>query len=771
MGYLYPAGGQIGTTFEVIVGGQFLAGEAQIRFSTNGVSAKVIKHYRQVRFVSGDQREALIRRMVEVREKRRGELPKGAKIPPYPGERMLPAAKPGGAEKNPEGAKEPPKELPDHPSLRNMDDKNLRELQAIAVELLDWESAQKRQPNAQISEMLLIEVTIAPNAAAGRRELRVLTPLGVSNPITFEVGAWPETQEQEPNEPGACPYLPEPEPLTPPFVLNGQILPGDVDRVRIRARKGQRLVFDAHARRLIPFLADAVPGWFQATLTLYDDQGREVAFADDYRFDPDPVLLYEVPRDGVYEMEVRDAIYRGREDFVYRVAVGEAPFITEAFPLGGRIGVRTVAAIDGWNLPAKTIEFDTTPGMETIRAAALGVEKALTNRVTYAVDTLPEVFEAEPNDDSRKAQAIAPPCVVNGRAGRPGDVDVFTFQGRAGDEVVAEVLARRLHSPLDSLLRLTDAAGRVVAWNDDQMRRDAGFVHPDMGVLTHHADSYLQARLPADGAYYLRVADTQQHGGGAYAYRLRVSAPRPDFELLMTPATLNLPAGSVAPITVYALRKDGFQGEIAVTLANAPEGFALAGKGVPAGRDSVRMTLTAPRKASNEPVVLRLTGAAVIAGQTVIRRAVPAEDAMQAFLYRHLTPAQDFTVVVTRGWGFGAGVSVAEPSPARVPVGGTASVLVLAPRQPAPAKVELELKDAPAGVSAQNARFVAKGLAFELKADAKAVKPGFADNAIIEVFMEETAPPAAKDAKAPPETRRRPLGLLPAVPYVVVAAE
>ena len=32
------------------------------------------------------------------------------------------------------------------------------------------------------------------------------------------------------------------------------------------------------------------------------------------------------------------AIYRGREDFVYRITIGELPFVTSIFPLGGRAG-------------------------------------------------------------------------------------------------------------------------------------------------------------------------------------------------------------------------------------------------------------------------------------------------------------------------------------------------------------------------------------------------------------------------------------------------
>jgi len=138
--------------------------------------------------------------------------------------------------------------------------------------------------------------------------------------------------------------------ITLPAVVNGQLVPrepdfvdwrakrftpGDADRYRFEARKGQRLVVAAAARQLVPYLADAVPGWFQATLTLFDARGSELAYDDDYGFHPDPVLFFEVPEGGQYVVEIEDAIYRGRADFVYRVTIGETPFITSILPLGG----------------------------------------------------------------------------------------------------------------------------------------------------------------------------------------------------------------------------------------------------------------------------------------------------------------------------------------------------------------------------------------------------------------------------------------------------
>jgi len=61
------------------------------------------------------------------------------------------------------------------------------------------------------------------------------------------------------------------------------------------------------------------------------------------------------------------------------------------------------------------------------------------------------------------------------------------------------------------------------------------------------------------------LGDALQKGGPDYGFRLRLSAPRPDFELRVAPAELDVRAGTSVPLTVYAIRKDGFAGDIALT--------------------------------------------------------------------------------------------------------------------------------------------------------------------------------------------------------------
>ena len=134
----------------------------------------------------------------------------------------------------------------------------------------------------------------------------------------------------------------------------------------------------------------------------------------------------------------------------------------------------------------------------------------------------------------RTEQRAGLPVVVNGRISRSGDKDIYRLDARAGDRIVAEVRARRLGSPLDSSLTLTDRKGSILRTNDDCEDRGAG-------LETHHADSYLDYQVLTNGEYFLQIADTQSKGGDDYAYRLRISQPRPDFALRVVPSSVNFP--------------------------------------------------------------------------------------------------------------------------------------------------------------------------------------------------------------------------------------
>lgn len=739
IGYLYPAGGRQGTRFEVTVGGQFLDGVTNVYASGAGVRAVILQHEKPL---TPAQANNLREEMKNLQEKRTSSAGSQRKR--------------GNAE-----------------SSTNV---FTAEDQRMLLEIRKKLAAFVRRPaSPAIAEKVSLEVTLAPDAEPGTRELRVSTPLGLSNPLAFCVGQLPEFREKVPpldtpfgrngktgprdgSEPRNAP--PTDLVVTLPAVINGQILPGETDRYRFQARKGQRLLFAVSARELIPYLADAVPGWFQATLSLCDNKGKELAYDDDYRFHPDPVLFYTIPQDGDYAITIKDAIYRGREDFVYRITAGELPFITSGFPLGGRVGEKTTVELRGWNLETNQLVVEPQEARRQLLSAPRGEYRS--NLIPFAAETLPECLEKEPNDSVAKAQPITLPVIINGHIDHPTDADFFQFEGRAGEAVVAEVCARRLDSPLDSVLRLTDAAGRELAYNDDH--EDKG-----SGLDTHHADSYLSLTLPADGTYYLCLRDAQRAGGPEYGYRLRVSAPLPDFALRVVPSSITLRAGTTIPVSVYALRKDGFTNEIRLALKNAPPGFALNGALVPPGQDQVRLTLSGPASPRETPFHLALEGSALIQGHTVTRQAVPAEDMMQAFAYRHLVPAQEWEAAVIGRFRARAGFArIMDELPIKIPAGGTAHVQVSVPANTFFGKVELELSDPPEGIAMQRVA-VANGTSELLLAcDAAKIKPGTRGNLIVNAFVETSA--ANPNKKANANRRRAPAGSLPAIPYEITAS-
>jgi hypothetical protein len=746
IGYLYPAGGQQGTKVRITIGGQLLRGVNDVYVSGDGVSASVIEFQGRLKTLNQDQRQELQKRLNELRQKKTG-APAG-KGPAVARKNKEPQKKDPNA---PAEMETKPVELPDHPLLRNLDKLSLEGLDKVAQEFI---RPNLNQQNMQIAETVLIEVTIAPDAAPGDREVRLGCAAGLSNLMRFWVGTLPEMREPEFNDPG--------KPVTTrvdvPAVINGQILPGEVDRYRFHGVQGQSFVIETQARRLIPYLSDAVPGWFQATLKLVDASGKEAAFVDDFRFDPDPVMYYEIPRNGDYVLEINDAIYRGREDFVYRVSVSQQPFITRIFPLGAKAATETSVSVGGWNITEQQLKLDTHCGVG-IHRTVLEQDGKRSNSVVYAVDNMPECVETEGNNTAAESQKIVLPLIINGRIGSPDDTDIFGFEGRKDQDVVITVFARRLNSPLDSLIQLTDKAGKVLFWNDDCEDKESGLV-------THYADSFLLARLPGDGTYYVNLADSQHHGGDEYGYRLHIRPPQPDFSIYVSPSSLNVPVGRIVPISVHVFRKEGFEGEIKLALKDAPAGFIVDGDRVGPGRNTIRMTLTTPLELPKRPFVIGFEGQALIHGQTVKRPAVVCEDMMQAFIYRHLVASGDIMVAGGGKWRTAAAVKLSDSTPVRISAGGSTKIHVQIPPILRQQKAQLALSEAPEGISIEDMQMDSSGMTFLLKTDGQKVKTGFLDNLIIEISAQ--IPPKAQgtDTAKKPEQWNH-FGFLPAIPVEI----
>jgi hypothetical protein len=705
IGYVYPAGAQIGTSFEIIVGGQNLRGVKEAYFSTPDIK---IEEVIRVPKLNTMEKKALIKELRTVFEKRYGR------------------------KKNIEKKNEDDEEkykLPDHPLLKNFEEKTDEELKKIIEIFLT--PFRREQIKNSIQEKVIIRGKILENAKPGIYQLRLITALGMTNPLNFYISEFPEVKEKDdiPIFPILNTIFKKDEIFETPIVINGQIMAGDIDRFKFKAKKGQKLVFEVKGREIIPFMADAVPGWFQPVLIIYNQKGEEIIYSDEYYFNPDPVVFYEVEEDGVYEVEIRDALYRGREDFVYRLFIGEKPYITHIFPAGGEKYKKTIVSIYGWNLPTKKIELDTKYEENGVYKKDFNFNGISTNTILYMIDDLPEFFEKEPNDTLKEANEINLPIVINGIISKKGDIDIYKLRCKKGFKIAVDVYSRRLGYPCDTYICILDKNGKLLISNDD-------YIDKSFDLITHHSDSYIYYEIPEDGIYYIKIFDIQQNGGSEYIYRMRVSEAKPDFNILVYPSSLNIPRGGTIPFDIYVIRKDEFNGEIEVYLKDDIKGLKINGNKIPEGKNKLSLTITADLSfPQNKFFPIEIFGKAEINGKIVEKKAIPCDEMMQAFAYLHLVPSDVLFVFIRRQFQSLTITLDNENGVIKIPSGENFKITGKIRGYKENEKIKFELKDPSDGITISDVEIEGDNVSFYINVDKK-IKKGFKENMIIEVFRE-----------------------------------
>ncbi len=501
------------------------------------------------------------------------------------------------------------------------------------------------EDNIQIADRLRVRFTIEKGAELGLRDIKVVGARGtISNRLFFEVSQFPNSVEKEPNG-----SLAEATPIvTLPTVVSGQVERGGRDWYRFSAKKGQSIVAAVKAQQLVPFLADAVPGWFQPVLAMYDAKGREVAFSDDYKLKPDPTIVYNVEEDGYYYLEIKDCIFRGREDFVYRISLGEIPHVAAHFPLGAKAGEPFSLYLMGVNLKQKKRNV-TAPKTVGRRSISLkGVDGLSTNEIDIEISDDEEIVHFEDAGDTRaKAVSLKRGQVYNERITHDYDEDWIRLNLEEGENLKFDLLARRLGSPLDAELRLYDSRGKEIAKSDD-------FEDEREGLITHHADAQLIHKVQDSGTYFLRITDAQNKFGEDFCYRLRYYDSAEDFSLNITPSAISIPSGGTVHFTVFPVRMNGFKRPITLSAKDLPKGYVLSEiNTIGKATKSLKMSITAPPGAPSGPVKFSLQGKATLSnGDEVVRIAQPAEPMMQAFFITHLLPIGEFRVDTTPAASF-----------------------------------------------------------------------------------------------------------------------
>jgi hypothetical protein len=421
-------------------------------------------------------------------------------------------------------------------------------------------------------------VTVAPEAAPGTYWIRLYNDEGATSPRPFLVGTLAETLEREPNDAPKKPQALDSSEVT----VNGRLeRTGDVDGFAVKLRKGQTLVASLEANRLLGSPMDAI---------------LQVTSADGFVLDQnhdhhglDPQLVFVAPADATYVIRTfafpatpdSGIRFAGGELYVYRLTLTTGGFIDHPYPLAVSRADPGTVELFGWNIPetAKKLGVASDPGTDTVTVS----HPHWANTADVRLEPHATVVEIEPNDRP-PSSPLALPVTVTGRIDPPRDVDSYPFDAKKGQKLSFRVEARLLGSPLDPVLRLTDAAGKTLAQADD--------TGP---ARTATRDPELAFTVPADGSYRLEVRDLHSDGGPRYVYRLRAVPTEPDYDLAVAADRFVLTPGKPLEIPITIDRRNGFDRAIEVSADGLPEGV------------TAEPVTSAPTGATVKAVRLRLT--------------------------------------------------------------------------------------------------------------------------------------------------------------------
>lgn len=433
-------------------------------------------------------------------------------------------------------------------------------------------------------------VTIPADCPVGVYEARLMTRLGVSSARAFSVGSLPELVRTSPNTTLATAMA-----LPLNSVCNGFVASRAVDHFAFEARQGQRVIVDCATR--------GVDSKLDAVVIVADDAGRDLVVER-----RGGVLDFTAPRDGRFIVKIHELTFNGGPAYFYRLGL--------------------------WEL---------APGEQVVRQSSTRPVHAC-SWPPEGLPERPETHEAEPNNESAQAQRIVLPCDLDGAFFPAADVDWYEFEAKQGDEWWVEVGSERLGRPTDPtiLVQRVETADGAEQVTDVVELTDIpspvkvssnGYAYDGPPYNAGSSDVLGKLAIPADGRYRLRLADLF---GGTRSdpqnvYRLVIRRAAPDFALaawaqhmelrngdrnaLSKPLALR--GGATVALEVVAIRRDGFEGPIELSMEGLPEGVRAQGLVIAAGQTRGMMLVTADERAPRGYANAKLVGRAQVGDREV----------------------------------------------------------------------------------------------------------------------------------------------------------
>ncbi len=499
-------------------------------------------------------------------------------------------------------------------------------------------------------------ITVASDVPPGAYEARVLGRFGLSNPRTFVVGTLAEVLEKSGN---GSPETAQEVALE--SVVNGRTDSQASDFYKFTVKKGQRILVTCAARELDSRTADA--------LLLLAPDGRELE-----RARQGGLLDHTAAADGTLLVKVHDFVYRGGDQYFYRLTVTTGPQIDFVFPPAAEQGRTAKVTVFGRNLPggspskfamggkvldqlivdlaapgdpaarqrlATTLSLGSlSAGLDGFEYRVKGAGGLLSNPALLTFSHGPVTTEAEPNNSPDKAQKVSLPASLAGQFATPNDRDWFAFDGKKGDAFWLEVTSHRLGLPTAPHVVLQKAVKNEKGeetFTDVQDFAESVVNQGGPEFNTAHRDPVGRFDVKEDASYRLGIRDLfgRTVASPRHVYLLTLRKESPDFRLVAVPdssPTKKAPAdvytsasslwrGEALPIKLLIFRRDGFKEDINVTVSGLPAGVTAPPVRIPAASNSISLFLAAKDDAPAAIAEIKITGTAKTGETQLVREA------------------------------------------------------------------------------------------------------------------------------------------------------
>ena len=427
-------------------------------------------------------------------------------------------------------------------------------------------------------------IAIAPDVPQGLYEARLLGRLGISSARIFSVGKLTELNQKPGNT-----NLVNAMPLSVPSVCNAVVSSRAVDFYSFEAAQGKRYIIQCSAR--------GIDSKLDPVVIVGDANGTDLVAQR-----TGDTLDFVAKASGKHTIKIHELTFKGGPGYFYRLSIEELPIDA---PMPVYPSTRSVSAFS-WPPNGLSPQSPTT------------------------------------EQEDATFQAITLPADISGRFYPAADVDTYVFDAKQGETWWIEVASERLGRPTDPSLVIQMEKPDKSGWSDVAELNDIaspmkpssnGYAYDGPPFDGGSTDILGKLEIKETGRYRLLLSDL--FGGTRKdprnIYRLIVRPAQPDFAVVSwglhmelrngdrnaLSKPLALRAGNTVALEVVTVRRDGFDGEIALNVDGLPQGVTAQGLKIQAGKMRGVLLLSATQDAPQGLANATITASAKIGEQTV----------------------------------------------------------------------------------------------------------------------------------------------------------